>query len=126
MTARALPHPRDWTRWQRHMVALTGLCAAILALFHRDAADMASIWWHSPTFTHCLLMVPMRGWLVAQRAGPLKTLTPAWCWPAAGCVGGAGRVWTVGAAAGGAAVGRPGLVLGVRGAGHAGVRGVGE
>src|SRR3546814_7652768 len=98
------------------MVALTGLCAAILALFHRDAADMASIWWHSSTFTHCLLMVPMIGWLVAQRAGQLKTLTPAWCWPALVWIGGAGLVWLVGEAAGVALFRQLGLILMLQGA----------
>src|SRR3546814_5791560 len=72
-----------------------GLCAAILILFHRDAADMAGIWWNSSTFTHCLLMVPMIGWLVVQRTPQLKTLAPAWWWPALVWLGGGGLVWLV-------------------------------
>ena len=65
------------TLWQRHLAALGLLAAVILALFWRDAADMAGIWWHSSTFTHCLLMVPMIGWLVSQRVALLRPLTPA-------------------------------------------------
>src|SRR3546814_5122301 len=91
MTAHSLSHPRGWTRWQRHIAGLMGLCAAILILFHRDAADMAGIWWNSSTFTHCLLMVPMIGWLVVQRTPQLKTLAPAWWWPALVWLGGGGR-----------------------------------
>jgi exosortase A len=88
------------TRWQRHLTALAGLSAVILAIFHADAADMISIWWHSSTFTHCLLMVPMIGWLVSQRAALLKPLTPAYWWPALVWMAGAGLVWLVGEAAG--------------------------
>ncbi|HEX2812300.1 MAG TPA: exosortase A [Sphingopyxis sp.] len=88
------------TRWQRHLAALAILSAVILAIFHADAADMISIWWHSSTFTHCLLMVPMIGWLVSQRAALLKPLTPAYWWPALVWMAGAGLVWLVGEAAG--------------------------
>ena len=31
------------TRWQRHLAALAGLWAAILAIFHADAADMPEV-----------------------------------------------------------------------------------
>src|SRR3546814_2163075 len=41
MTAHSLSHPSGWTRWQRHIAGLMGLCAAILILLHRDAANMA-------------------------------------------------------------------------------------
>src|SRR3546814_18045556 len=82
MTAHSLSHPRGWTRWQRHIAGLMGLCAAILILFHRDAADMAGIWWNSSTFTHCLLMVPMIGSLVVQRTPTLTPLAPTGGLPA--------------------------------------------
>jgi len=116
MTAHSLSHPRGWTRWQRHIAGLMGLCAAILILFHRDAADMAGIWWNSSTFTHCLLMVPMIGWLVVQRTPQLKTLAPAWWWPALVWLGGGGLVWLVGEAAGVGLFRQLGLVLMLQGA----------
>ena len=100
MTAHTIARPRDWTRWQRHLAALAGVAAAMLAVFHRDAADMAGIWWHSSTFTHCLLMVPMIGWLVSQRTALLRSLTPAFWWPALVWIAGSGLVWLVGEAAG--------------------------
>ena len=65
------------TPWQRHLGALALLSVIILALFWRDAADMAGIWWNSSTFTHCLLIVPMIGWLVSQRTALLRPLIPA-------------------------------------------------
>ena len=104
------------TRWQRHLAALALLSAAIVALFWRDAADMAGIWWNSSTFTHCLLMLPMIGWLVSQRTRLLRPLTPAYWWPALVWMAGAGCVWIVGEAAGVALFRQLGLVLMLQGA----------
>ncbi|WP_188235797.1 exosortase A [Sphingopyxis sp. LK2115] len=104
------------TPWQRHLAALALLSAAIVALFWRDAADMAGIWWNSSTFTHCLLMVPMIGWLVSQRTQLLRRLTPACWWPALVWMTGAGLVWLVGEAAGVALFRQFGLVLMLQGA----------
>ena len=111
-----LTQPKSWTRWQSHLIALTGLAAAILTLFHRDTADIAGIWWHSSTFTHCLLMVPMIGWLVSQRAALLRPLTPVYWWPALVWIAGAGLVWLVGEAAGVGLFRQLGLVLMLQGA----------
>jgi len=116
MTADALSTPKSWSRWQRHLIALAGLSVAILAIFHRDAADMAGIWWHSSTFTHCLLMVPMIGWLVSQRIALLKPLTPVYWWPALVWIAGAGFVWLVGEAAGVGLFRQLGLILMLQGA----------
>jgi exosortase A len=104
------------TLWQRHLAALGLLAAVILALFWRDAADMASIWWNSSTFTHCLLMVPMIGWMVSQRVSLLRPLTPAFWWPALVWMAGAGLVWLVGEAAGVGLFRQLGLVLMLQGA----------
>ena len=104
------------TLWQRHLGALALLSLAILAIFWRDAADMAGIWWHSSTFTHCLLMVPMIGWLVSQRVDLLRPLTPAFWWPALVWMAGAGLVWLVGEAAGVGLFRQLGLVLMLQGA----------
>ncbi|QCB54106.1 EpsI family protein [Sphingopyxis sp. PAMC25046] len=104
------------TLWQRHLAALGLLAAVILALFWRDVADMAGIWWHSSTFTHCLLMVPMIGWLVSQRVSLLRPLTPAFWWPALIWMAGAGLVWLVGEAAGVGLFRQLGLVLMLQGA----------
>ncbi|WP_428627947.1 exosortase A [Sphingopyxis sp.] len=101
--------------WQRHLGALALLSAAILAIFWRDAADMAGIWWHSSTFTHCLLMVPMIGWLVSQRTAMLRPLTPVFWWPALAWMAGAGLVWLVGEAAGVGLFRQLGVVLMLQG-----------
>jgi exosortase A len=104
------------TLWQRHLGALALLAATILVIFWRDAADMTGIWWHSSTFTHCLLMVPMIGWLVSQRMSLLRPLTPVFWWPALFWMAGAGLVWLVGEAAGVGLFRQLGLVLMLQGA----------
>ena len=104
------------TLWQRHLAALALLSTAMLAIFWRDGADMVGIWWHSSTFTHCLLMVPMTGWLVSQRVAQLRPLTPVFWWPALVWIAGAGLVWLVGEAAGVGLFRQLGLVLMLQGA----------
>ena len=104
------------TLWQRHLAALALLSAAILGIFWREAADVAGIWWNSSTFTHCLLIVPMIGWLVSQRVGLLRPLTPVFWWPALIWMAGAGLVWLVGEAAGVGLFRQLGLILMLQGA----------
>lgn len=116
MNTHALTRPSEWTLWQRHLIALAALSTTILAIFYRDAADMAGLWWHSSTFTHCLLMVPMIGWLVSQRAEQLRTLTPAFWWPALIWLAGGAFVWLVGEASGVSLFRQLGLVLMLQGA----------
>jgi len=99
MIARALSRPGSWSLWQRHLAALAALSSALLILFREDAADMAAIWWTSSTFSHCLLLLPIIGWLVAQRAALLRALTPAYWWPALAWIGGSSALWLVGEAA---------------------------
>ena len=104
------------TLWQRHLAALALLSAAIFAIFWREAADVAGIWWNSSTFTHCLLIIPMIGWLVSQRVALLRPLTPVYWWPALLWMAGAGLVWLVGEAAGVGLFRQLGLVLMLQGA----------
>jgi exosortase A len=104
------------TLWQRHLGALALLSAVILAIFWREAADVAGIWWNSSTFTHCLLIIPMIAWLVSQRATLLRPLTPVFWWPALIWMAGAGLVWLVGEAAGVGLFRQLGLILMLQGA----------
>jgi exosortase A len=102
--------------WRAHLAALGLLAAAILAIFHRDAAAMASTWWNSSTYEHCLVIVPIIGWLVWQRAPLLKGIEPkSWplplLWIAFGGLG-----WLVGEAAGVSLARQLGLVMMLQGA----------
>jgi exosortase A len=86
--------------WRVHLGALGLAWAAILALFHRDATAMVSIWWDSSTFNHCLLIVPLIFWLVRQRLPELRRLAPAAWWPGLAVVGAGSLAWLLGEAGG--------------------------
>lgn len=102
--------------WPRHVVGLGVVVAGLLALFARDAGDMAAIWWTSSTYEHCLVILPIVGWLVWQRAPVLAEVRPkAWAlpllWVAAGAFG-----WLLGEAAGVAVARHLALVMMIQGA----------
>lgn len=102
--------------WRTHLVALGLVSATILALFARDAAAMASIWWNSSTFNHVLLIPPIIAWLVWQRVPELHRFTPVAWTGGLGLLALGAAAWLVGDA-GGVALGRHvGLVLMLQGA----------
>ena len=88
------------TKWRAHLAALAAAALAILALFRRDAADIAAIWWTSSTFNHCLLIPPLIGWLVWQRLPQLRALAPAAWAPGLAIVGAGAAAWLLGEAGG--------------------------
>ncbi len=73
------------TGWPWHLKLLAGVWLAIFVLYWRDAADMATIWWTSSTYGHCLFLPPLIGWLVWQRRDELTKIAPRFWW--------AGLVW---------------------------------
>jgi exosortase A len=102
--------------WRTHLGGLGLVCAAILALFHRDAADIVSIWWNSSTFNHCLLIPPIIAWLVWQRQDELRALVPiAWAPGLLLVAAGAGG-WLLGDAGGVAFARHLGLAFMLQGA----------
>ncbi|PSJ39868.1 exosortase A [Allosphingosinicella deserti] len=84
--------------WRRHLVALASVSAAMLLLFHRDLIDMAGIWWRSPTFNHCFLVLPIAVWLVWQRLPELVRLTPAAWMPGLLLLAAGAMLWLLGEA----------------------------
>lgn len=102
--------------WRLHVALLGGTWAAMLALFARDAAAMADIWWNSSTFGHCLFVPPIVAWLVWQRWPELRRLVPHAWWPGLLIVGAGAGGWLLGAAAGVAFARHLGLVLMLQGA----------
>ncbi len=102
--------------WPFHVFALAVVVAGLLALFGRDAADVATIWWTSSTYEHCLVILPIVGWLVWQRLPVLAEVRPRpWVlpllWVAFGAFG-----WLIGEAAGVAVVRHLALVVMIQGA----------
>jgi exosortase A len=117
MTALALPsNALTLTPWRAHLAVLGLVSLAILALFRRDAADIASIWWLSSTFNHCLLIGPIIGWLAWQRKSELRRLTPAAWAPGLILVGAGALGWLLGEAGGVAFARQLGLAFMLQGA----------
>ena len=86
----------DLSPWGRATVALTFGWAVLLALFWRDTADLADVYWNSSVYEHCLLVIPVIGWMVWQRWPQLSQIAPqAWAgglfWIAGGMA-----AWVVG------------------------------
>jgi exosortase A len=102
--------------WRTHLAGLGAAWAAILFLFHRDTADMVSIWWNSSTFNHCLLIVPLIFWLVRQRRAELRRLAPAAWGPGLLLVAAGAGAWLLGEAGSLALARHLGLVLMLQGA----------
>lgn len=102
--------------WAGQAAMVAGVIFAILLLFARDAADMAAIWWTSSTYGHCLLVLPIIGWLVYQRAGALARIAPRLWLGGVPIAALGGAAWLTGDVAG-VALGRHlGLVLMMQGA----------
>lgn len=104
------------TAWLRHTQALGLAWAAILILFHRDAAHMVTIWWNSSTFNHSLLIPPIIAWLVWQRRPELAQLVPSAWVPGLLPVGAGALAWLIGDAGDLALARHAGLVLMLQGA----------
>lgn len=102
--------------WRTQLIALGLVWAAMLALFHRDLAHLASIWWSSSTFNHILLIPPIIAWLVWQRVPELARLRPAAWSPGLIVVGLGASAWLMGEAGGLAFARHAGLVLMLQGA----------
>jgi exosortase A len=104
------------TPWRVHLAALGFAWAAILILFRGDAADIATIWWSSSTFNHCLLIGPIIAWLIWQRLPQLRQLVPAAWAPGLALVAVGAAGWLVGEASGIASGRHLGLAFMLQGA----------
>ena len=85
--------------WRRPLAVTAIACVAMLLLFHRDVFDLVDQWWNSSTFNHCLIIVPIIGWLIVIRAGELAKLTPSMWWPGLVWIAGGACAWLLGDAA---------------------------
>ncbi len=86
--------------WAQHIAILAAGWALLISLFHRDVMHIGSIWWNSETFNHCMLIVPIIGWLVYQRWEQLAMLRPAAWLPGLTWLAVGGLAWLLGDAAG--------------------------
>ncbi len=103
-------------RWQRHAAVLGATWLALLAIFHRDTLDLATIYWTNTTFGHCLFIAPVIAWLVWQRRSELALVPPQSWWPGLALVATGGFGWLLGDASSVALFRHAGLVLMLQGA----------
>lgn len=115
MATAALPIPAQ-SAWRTHLIWLGVAWTGLLLLFHRDAVDMVLQWWGSSTYSHCLLIVPIIGWLVHQRRDELAKMTPTGWWPALIWTGGGALLWLLGDVGGIALFRHTGLIVMLQGA----------
>ncbi len=112
--ASRLPPPQrvgEELLWRAPLIRLTLTTLAIFAIFHRDVADMASIWWNSSTYNHCLFLPPIVAWLIWQRRDEVARLTPHGFAPGLVLIAVAGLIWLLGQAGGIALFRHGGVVL---------------
>ena len=102
--------------WKRHVAVLGGVAVALLVLFRTDMAGLATIWWTSTTFGHCLFITPVIAWLVWQRRAELVQVKPVAWWPGLALVALGGFGWLLGDAASVALARHLGLVMMLQGA----------
>ncbi len=101
--------------WAYHLRALAIAWAILLMYFWRDASDIIAIWWDSSTFNHCLLIVPILGWLIYLRKDLVQQIAPVFWWPACLYVGIGALGWMLGDAAGVAIARQAGLMIMLQG-----------
>lgn len=63
--------------WLRHGGVLGGLLALTLLIFQDAVSAAVRVWWVSPTYSHCFLIVPIVAWLVWEKRPALAATAPA-------------------------------------------------
>lgn len=82
-------------------VALLGFATllVIVSVFHATALELAGIWWHSGTFAHGLVVLPISAWLIWERRASLAALSLSPSALALIPLALAGAAWVLGSAA---------------------------
>jgi exosortase A len=62
--------------WRIHGAALSALVLLILLAFRHDVAEMVTVWWIYPTYSHAFLIVPISLWLVWEKRAQLRQIQP--------------------------------------------------
>lgn len=63
--------------WTLHVSALGGLLLALIGLYWKVVAAAVTVWWVSPTFSHCFLIIPVSAYLIWGKRHELAALTPS-------------------------------------------------
>jgi exosortase A len=78
MTAVTLPESDRISSkaWMRHGLVLAALLLLTVAAFLPTVEAAVQVWWISPTYSHCFLILPIIGWLVWEKRPTLALMTP--------------------------------------------------
>jgi exosortase A len=63
--------------WTLHLSALGGLVLALIALYWKAVVAGVTVWWVSPTFSHCFLIIPVSAYLIWGKRRELQAMTPS-------------------------------------------------
>ena len=63
--------------WLEHGAALALLILLTLVGFHDAIGAAVQVWWVSPTYSHCFLIIPISAWLAWEKRRQLSQLEPA-------------------------------------------------
>jgi exosortase A len=70
------PQALSVSTWTIHLAALAGLIVVLGLLYARTVAAAVTVWWVSPTFSHCFLIIPVVAYLIWGKRRALARLTP--------------------------------------------------
>jgi exosortase A len=73
----AARQPTPSSAWITHLIGLSALVALLGVLNAQAIAAAVQVWWTSPTFSHCFLVIPVSAYFVWCRRHVLAALTPA-------------------------------------------------
>ncbi len=62
--------------WTLHLAALGVLLLVLGALYWQSVVAAVTVWWVSPTFSHCFLIIPVSAYLIWGKRRQLAALTP--------------------------------------------------
>lgn len=62
--------------WTLHLAALASLLLVLGALYWQAIAAAVTVWWVSPTFSHCFLIIPISAYLIWGKRHELAAMTP--------------------------------------------------
>ena len=63
--------------WTTHLIGLAALVALLGWLNARAIENAVQVWWVSPTFSHCFLIIPVSAYLVLRRRQELAAAVPS-------------------------------------------------
>lgn len=109
-------HVATQLTWRRAALFLALLAGVVIVLLWRDVAHMVGIWWDSSTFNHCLILLPVIGWLVIDRWPQVRQLQPVAWGPGLVWIALALIVWMAGALSGVALLRHSGVIGALQGA----------